>query len=220
MRVLVVEDDSMIGAALRRGLEQEGYAIDWVRDGAAAEAAIAHEPYGLVILDLGLPGKDGTQVLAGLRRRDCEVPVIIVTARDAGGDRVAGLDLGADDYIVKPFDLDELAARMRAVLRRRAGRSAPLLNCGGLQIDPGTREVTLHGARVELTAREYALLHALMERPGIVYSRNDLEERLYGWDDAVGSNAIEVHIHHLRRKLGPAIIRNLRGQGYTLGEAQ
>lgn len=219
MRILIVEDDSMIGSALQRGLQQEGYAVDWVRNGAGAEAAATSEPYALVILDLGLPGRDGTQVLTGLRRRKVEVPVIIVTARDTRCDRINGLDLGADDYMVKPFDLDELAARIRAVLRRHAGRAVPVLTHGALSLNPGTREVRLGADKVALTAREYALLLVLMERPGIVYSRTALEERLYGWDDAVDSNAVEVHIHHLRRKLGNGIIRNIRGQGYTLGSA-
>jgi DNA-binding response OmpR family regulator len=218
MRVLLVEDDPMIGAALQRGLAGEGYAVDWVRDGAAADAAAAHEPYSVVVLDLGLPGKDGTRVLAGMRERRCDTPVIIVTARDGREDRIRGLDLGADDYVVKPFDLDELAARIRAVIRRHAGHSEPRLRHGSVMLDPVARTVTRDGAPVALTAREFALLHTLMQRPRAVYSRQALEESLYGWDDSVGSNAVEVHIHHLRRKLGANIIENIRGQGYRLGK--
>lgn len=219
MRVLLVEDDQMIGAALQRGLAREGYAVDWVRDGPAADAAAAGEPYSVVVLDLGLPGRDGTTVLANMRERRCDTPVIIVTARDGREDRIRGLDLGADDYVVKPFDLDELAARIRAVTRRHAGRSAPRIRHGSLTLDPVARTLTRDGAPVALTAREFELLHTLMQRPRAVYSRQALEERLYGWDDSVGSNAVEVHIHHLRRKLGAAIIENIRGQGYRLGEA-
>lgn len=208
----------MIGAALQRGLAGEGYAVDWVRDGAAADAAAAHEPYSVVVLDLGLPGRDGTRVLAGMRERRCHTPVIIVTARDGREDRIRGLDLGADDYVVKPFDLDELAARIRAVTRRHAGHSEPRLRHGSVMLDPVARTVTRDGAPVALTAREFALLHTLMQRPRAVYSRQALEESLYGWDDSVGSNAVEVHIHHLRRKLGANVIENIRGQGYRLGK--
>ncbi len=209
----------MIGTALRRGLQQDGYAVDWVREGPAAEAAAEAEPYALLILDLGLPGKDGMAVLGALRARHHDVPVLIVTARDAPADRVKGLDLGADDYLVKPFDLEELCARMRAVLRRHAGRAQPVIAHGPLVLNATTREVTCHGVRAELTARELALIEALMQRPRTILSRDTLEDRIYGWNEPVESNAIEVHVHNLRRKLGGEIIRTVRGQGYTLAEA-
>ena len=218
MRLLLVEDDAMIGAAAREGLRQEGHAVDWVRDGAQAEAAAANGVYDLVLLDLGLPRRDGLSVLRNLRGRHNDVPVLVITARDAVADRVAGLDAGADDYLVKPFDLDELAARVRAVLRRRAGRSAAVLRVGELEIDTAGRHVRWKGRDVPLSAREYALLEALADRPGAFLSRAQLEERLYGWDEEVASNAVEVHIHALRRKLDPALIRNVRGLGYSLAK--
>jgi len=216
MRLLLVEDDAMIGAAAREGLRQEGHAVDWVRDGAQAEAAAANGVYDLVLLDLGLPRRDGLSVLRSLRARGHEVPVLIITARDAVSDRVAGLDAGADDYLVKPFDLDELAARVRAVLRRRAGRSSAVLRVGELEVDTAAHRVRWKGHDVALSAREYALLEALADRPGAFLSRAQLEERLYGWEEEIGSNAVEVHIHALRRKLDPALIRNVRGLGYSL----
>ena len=217
MRVLLAEDDMMIGDSVRVALRQEGYAVDWVRDGAAADASLAAERYDLALLDLGLPRRDGLEVLRGLRaRRDGRevTPVIVMTARDAVPDRVAGLDAGADDYVVKPFELDELLARMRAVVRRRRGRAAPVIEHLGVRIDPATREVTRDGAPVVLSAREYAVLEALLLRPGAVLSRAQLEDRLYGWGDAIESNAVSVFIHQLRRKLGADFIRNVRGVGY------
>lgn len=217
MRLLVVEDDAMIGSALRQGLQQEGHSVDWVRDGEAAELALAAESYNLVVLDLGLPGKAGLAVLQDLRRAHNPVPVIIVTARDEIADRVRGLDLGADDYLVKPFDLDELAARIRAVARRRAGHAAGELRHGALRLNPATHEVSLHDCPVPVSAREFAILEALLERPSAVISRAQLEERLYGWDEEVASNAVEVHIHNLRKKLGDRCIRTVRGIGYSLG---
>jgi two-component system, OmpR family, response regulator QseB len=216
MRLLLVEDDPMIGEAIVAGLSATGYAVDWVRDGQAAEAAIAANPYALVLLDLGLPRRDGLAVLAGVRTRRVDVPVLVITARDTVLDRIAGLDAGADDYLVKPFDLDELAARVRALLRRAAGRAAPRIERGVLTLDPATHEVFLADRRVAVSAREFALLHALAERPGAVISRAQLEEKLYGWNDAIGSNAVEVHIHNLRRKLGETMIVNVRGLGYRL----
>jgi two-component system, OmpR family, response regulator len=218
MRLLLVEDDAMIGAAAREGLRQEGHAVDWVRDGAQAEAAAANDVYDLVLLDLGLPRRDGLSVLRSLRQKGHDVPVLIITARDAVSDRVSGLDAGADDYLVKPFDLDELAARVRAVLRRRAGRGSAVLHVGELEIDTAARHVRWKGRDVALSAREYALLEALADRPGAFLSRAQLEERLYGWDEEVASNAVEVHIHALRRKLDPAVIRNVRGLGYSLAK--
>ena len=217
MRLLLVEDDPMIGAAAQQGLRQEGHTVDWTRDGREAELAIANGIYDLVVLDLGLPRRDGLSLLRALRAKGEKVPVLIVTARDAVSDRVAGLDAGADDYLVKPFDLDELAARVRAVLRRRSGRADALLRVGDLEIDAATRQVRWKGRDVALSAREYALLEALADRPGAYLTRAQLEERLYGWDEEIASNAVEVHIHALRRKLDPALIRNVRGMGYTLG---
>ena len=216
MRVLVVEDDVMIGRAVADGLQADGHAVDWVRDGAAAELALKHGPYELAVLDLGLPRKDGFEVLKALRRARIEVPVLIMTARDAVADRVAGLDHGADDYLVKPFDLDELLARARAVVRRKAGRSTTDMACGALSVDPVKRIVTFRGEPVELSAREFAVLEALMKEPGAVVSREKLEDAVYGWGEEVGSNSIEVHLHHLRRKLEPALIRNVRGVGYRI----
>ena len=220
MRLLLVEDDAMIGDSVRKGLRQEGYAVDWVRDGAAAEAALhssaAADPYGLLLLDLGLPRKDGFAVLEALRARGNALPVLILTARDAVADRVKGLDRGADDYLVKPLSLAELAARVRAILRRHAGRSQPRMEHAGLVLDPAAHRVTCRGREVAVSAREYSLLEALLERPGRPLSRAQLEERLYGWGEEIASNAIEVHVHNLRKKLGEGVIRTLRGAGYVL----
>jgi DNA-binding response OmpR family regulator len=217
MRLLLVEDDAMIGENIREALVHDGHTVDWVRDGAAAEAAVAAQPYEAVLLDLGLPRRDGVEVLRGMRAKRIDVPVLIITARDAVCDRVRGLDAGADDYLVKPFDVDELAARVRALTRRAAGRSSGIVAHGPITLDPATREVRVHGRAVSLSAREYALLEALTSRPGIVLSRAQLEERLYGWEDDVASNAIEVHVHNLRRKLGAGeLIRNERGVGYSI----
>ena len=207
----------MIGTALQRGLQQEGHGVDWCRDVSGAESALAVTAYDLVLLDLGLPGRDGFSLLATLRKARNPVPVIVATARDAVADRVRGLDLGADDYLVKPFDFDELSARIRAVIRRRTGHASSIRLHGGLALDVATRQVTQAGRDVALSAREFAILEALMERPQAVVSRAQLEERLYGWDEDVSSNAVEVHIHNLRRKLGETTIRTLRGLGYSLG---
>jgi len=206
----------MIGESIRRGLRTDGFSIDWVQDGQTAERALKTESYPLLLLDLGLPGKSGLAVLSALRRRGDSTPVLILTARDAVADRVQGLDAGADDYLVKPFDLDELAARIRALLRRQAGRSQPLLISGALTLNPVTHEVTHRGQPLILPAKEFALLQLLMERPGAVLSRTQLEERLYGWNENVASNAVEVHIHHLRKKLGTKMIQNVRGLGYMV----
>jgi two-component system response regulator QseB len=216
MRILLAEDDPMIGDGVRRGLTQEGFAVDWVRDGRAADAALAENVHDLLLLDLGLPRKDGLEVLAGMRTRGDLRPVLVLTARDAVADRVAGLDAGADDYLVKPFELTELSARMRALLRRNAGRAAPSVRLATLALDPATRAVTLQGNPVELSAREYALLDALLARPGAILSRAQLEEKLYGWKDSVDSNAIEVHLSSLRKKLGSGWIRNVRGLGWMI----
>jgi two-component system response regulator QseB len=216
MRLLLVEDDSMVGESVRQGLHQEGFAVDWVADGKAAELAIANNVYDLMLLDLGLPRKEGLEVLAALRRAGNRIPVLVVTARDAVRERVRGLDAGADDYLVKPFDLDELAARIRALLRRRAGRVEPIIEYGGLTLNPATREASLHGRPVALSPREFALLQALLDRPGAVLSRQQLEEKIYGWQEEVGSNAVEVYIHMVRKKLGQDFIKNIRGVGYMI----
>jgi two-component system response regulator QseB len=218
MRLLLVEDDSMIGAAAQQGLRSEGHTVDWVRDGREAELAVGNGVYDLVLLDLGLPRRDGLSILRGLRAKGESVPVLIVTARDAVSDRIAGLDAGADDYLVKPFDLDELSARVRAVLRRRSGRADSVMKRGNLELDTASRRVTWKGKEVALSAREYALLEALADRPGAFLTRAQLEERLYGWDEEIASNAVEVHIHALRRKLDPGVIRNVRGMGYTIAK--
>src|SRR5206468_10350878 len=225
-RPLLVEDDRMIGESLQRTLRLEGYAVDWVRDAAAADGTLASERFDLVLLDLGLPRgaagagsagpADGLGVLQALRARHDATPVIVLTARDARGDRVAGLDAGADDYLVKPFEFDELNARIRAVLRRHAGRAEPVLAQGGVTLDPAQRRVTLNGAPVLLSAREFAVLEALMARPGAVLSRSQLEDRLYGWGEEIESNAVSVYIHQLRKKLGADFIRNVRGVGYFI----
>lgn len=219
MRILLIEDDAMIGNAVSRGLGQAGFAVDWVTDGRAADVALAHRSHDLAILDLGLPKQDGMAVLATLRSRGDSMPVLIASARDTVRDRIAGLDAGADDYLLKPFDLDELVARVRALLRRHAGSATPILSFGGVALDPVRRRVTRHGEPVALSAREFSILEALMQRPGAVLSREKLEESVYGWADEIGSNAIEVHLHHLRKKLGPAFIKNVRGVGYRVAEA-
>lgn len=216
MRILLVEDDHMIGKAVQQGLEQAGFAVDWAQDGRAAELALANGVYDLAVLDLGLPKKDGMAVLKGLRSRNDTLPVLIATARDAVGSRIEGLNAGADDYVLKPFDLDELVARIRAVLRRHAGAASPLLCAGDLALDPVRKTVTRNGEAVNLSAREFAILEALMQRPGAVLSREQLEESVYGWTEEVGSNAIEVHLHNLRKKLGSDRIKNVRGVGYRV----
>jgi len=216
MRVLLIEDDAMIGASVQKGLRQDGFSVDWVTDAPAGETALATHEYDAVLLDLGLPGRDGAEVLKSLRRAGSDIPVLIITARDAVGDRVAGLDSGADDYIVKPFDLNELAARIRAVVRRRSGRADPVVKVGEVTFDPGSHRVTVGENEVTLSARELAVLEALLARPGAILSRAQLEERLYGWGEEVGSNTVEVFIHALRRKLGADFIRTVRGVGYTV----
>lgn len=216
MRLLLVEDDAMIGRAMRQGLGDAGFVVDWVTDGRAAELALANGVYDLALLDLGLPGKDGMVLLRELRERRDAMPVLVVTARDAVADRIAGLNEGADDYVLKPFDLDELVARVRALLRRRAGSTGPRLECGDLLLDPVKREVWLRGEPVALSAKEFALLETLMQQPGAVLSRERLEDAIYGWDREIGSNAVEVHLHNLRRKLGAGVIRNVRGVGYKV----
>ena len=216
MRLLLIEDDPMVGKAMRRGLLDAGFTVDWVRDGVTAAATLEQGVHDLAILDLGLPGRDGMQVLAGLRARGQALPVLVATARDAVKDRVDGLNAGADDYLLKPFDLDELIARVRALLRRHAGGASPVYSAGALVLDPVHRVVALAGAPVDVSAREFAILELLMQRPGAVLSREKIEESVYGWGDEVGSNAVEVHLHNLRRKLGRDLIRNVRGVGYRI----
>lgn len=221
MRLLLVEDDPMLGAALRQGLQQDGHAVDWARTRAEADAAwLASTDFSLtydaVVLDLGLPDGAGVDLLRKARARQVRTPVLIATARDRVADRVAGLDAGADDYMVKPIDLEELSARLRALARRHAGRAAALITAGEIRIDPATREVWRADEPVELTAREYAVLMALARHPGALLTRAQIAEALYGWDDYIESNAVEVYIHHLRRKLGSDSIQNQRGLGYRL----
>ncbi len=216
MRILLVEDDPMIGEGVVDGLSDEGYAVDWVQDGNSALLALRTTEFSLVVLDLGLPGKDGIRVLQELRADHNLTPVLVTTARDTVEDRVKGLDAGADDYLIKPFDLDELFARVSALMRRSAGRATPSIERGRLKNKPATHEVIYDGNQVLLSGKEFALLLALAERPGLVLSRAQLEERLYSWDTSVGSNAIEVHIHHLRKKLSEDAIKTVRGVGYIL----
>jgi len=214
MRVLLVEDDGMIAQGLQTALRQGNYAVDWVADGKSADAALRDSVFDLVLLDLGLPQRDGLGVLRAMRQRGGATPVIILTARDEVGQRIAGLDAGADDYIVKPFDLDEVMARMRSVLRRAAGRGDPVIQHGDLRLDPVSHTLERSGVPISLSAHEFSVLEALLQRAGAVLSRAQLEDRLYGWDEQIGSNAVEVYIHGLRRKLGNDAIRTLRGVGY------
>jgi len=216
MRILLVEDDALLGDAVCVGLTQAGFTVDWVKDGKAALAAVSVGWHDLVVLDLGLPGMSGQQVLSALRKEANDITVLILTARDTVDQRIAGLDAGADDYMTKPFDMDELSARVRALLRRRAGRAAPLLNHGDIILDPAAHVATQHGESVNLSHREFSMLQLLLESAGRVLSRQHFEESLYGWDEEIESNAIEVHIHHLRKKLGSDLIRTVRGVGYTI----
>jgi two-component system response regulator QseB len=217
MRLLLVEDDVMIGEVVLDLLRAEHYAVDWVKDGEMADTALVQsQSYDLVLLDLGLPRKDGLDVLRAMRGRRDRTPVLVATARDSVADRVAGLDAGADDYVLKPYDLDELLARIRALLRRSAGRAEPVFDYKSISINPATREVTVDGMPATLSAREWAVLEALIARPGVVLSRVQLEEKLYSWRDEVSSNAVEVYIHGLRKKLGSDLIQNVRGVGYMV----
>jgi len=216
MRLLLVEDDTMIGEAVLQVLRAEHYAVDWVRDGSMADQALRSEQYDLVLLDLGLPQRDGLEVLRSLRARRNATPVLVATARDAIGDRIAGLDAGADDYVVKPYDIDELLARIRALIRRSAGRGEPVFEHKGVSLNPATREASVHGQPVSLSAREWAVLEALLARPGVVLSRAQLEEKLFSWKDDVSSNAVEVYIHGVRKKLGNELIQTVRGLGYLV----
>jgi len=216
MRILLAEDDPLLGDGLRAGLRQLGFLVDWVRDGEAAERELRAQPYSAAVLDLGLPHKDGMDVLANVRRARLKVPVLVLTARDALPDRIRGLDLGADDYVLKPVDLHELAARLRALVRRAHGQPQGCLTIQDVVLDPAARTVTRAGAAVALSAREFDLLHALLLNAGRVLTREQLEQHLYSWGQEVESNAIEVHVHHLRRKLGGGLIQTVRGVGYVL----
>lgn len=216
MRVLLIEDDPLLGSGIREGLLQVGYTVDWLVDGEMAEQALRNELFDLVVLDLGLPRRDGIDVLRQLRERGNPTPVLVLTARDTVEDRVRGLDTGADDYLVKPFDLDELCARLRALQRRRAGRPEPIIRHGALTLDPAAREVRLAGDPVSLSSREYTVLLLLLENAGRVLTRARLEEALYGWESSVESNSLEVFVHHLRKKLGPELIKTVRGIGYMI----
>ena len=218
MRILLVEDDDLIGNAVKQALNDASYAVDWVHDGLTALSSVSLENYALILLDLGLPGKDGIDVLTELRSRQLALPIIIITARDSIEERIKGLDLGADDYLVKPFSIDELHARIRAVIRRKNGVADPILSNAILKLNPSTCEVERDGDTHTLSAREYALLHTLMLRPGTIYSRDKLEETIYGWNEEVASNAIEFIIHALRKKLGKDAIKNVRGVGWMVSK--
>jgi two-component system response regulator QseB len=216
MRLLLIEDDTLLGNGIQTGLIQENYAVDWITDGDAGEHALKVEKYDALILDLNLPKKDGLKILKDLRARGDTLPVLILTARDTINDKVIGLDNGADDYVVKPFDLDELNARIRALLRRYSGRATPYIEYGNLRLEPATHILTQNGQTVMLSQREFAILQTLLENLGQILSRSRLEESLYGWDDIIESNAVEVHIHYLRKKLGKKLIRTVRGIGYLI----
>jgi two-component system response regulator QseB len=218
MRLLLIEDDLMIGRAVRRGLAMAGFTVDWATDGRSGQAAIANGVYDALVLDMGLPHVDGLTLLEELRSGRDAVPVLIISARDAVPDRIAGLNAGADDYLLKPFDLDELVARVRALLRRHARAATHIMTVGTLKLDPVQRTATQEGRELNLTGKEFSLLEALLRRPGAVLSRERLEESLYGWGEEIGSNAVEVHLHNLRRKLGSNLIRNIRGVGYRICE--
>ncbi len=218
MRILLVEDDRMIGESLQKALAQSSYTIDWVKDGDMAEEALLMQNYDMLLLDLGLPKKSGIEILTTLRKQKNMLPVLILTARDTLSDKVIGLDAGADDYLIKPFELEEVEARIRALIRRRDGRAESVMVAGNISLNPLTHEVTVGKVSTSLAAREFALMQALMERPGAVLSVADLEDKLYGWNEEVESNAIEVHIYQLRKKLGKECIANVRGVGYKIGE--
>ena len=219
MRILLVEDDEALGEGIRVALKPEHYTVDWAHDGASALHALSHETFELCVLDLGLPRLDGLEVLRRLRRADNPLPVLVLTARDATADRIAGLDAGADDYLVKPFDVAELKARLRALLRRSFGRAQPALEYRGIRLEPESQQVTFRGAPVNLARKEFLLLHELLAQPGRVLTRDRLQQVLYGWDEEVESNALEVHVHHLRKKLFPELIRTVRGVGYLVDKA-
>ena len=216
MRVLVIEDDALLGDAIQAGLKQSGYAVDWMQDGISADQALSTEAYAAAVLDLGLPRMPGLEVLRRLRSRDVPIPVLILTAMDAVEDRIKGLDAGADDYLVKPFDMGELVARLRALIRRASGKPAPSIKLAGVTIEPAAHNVSFRGQAIDLSAKEFAVLHALMLNAGRVLSRTQIEEQLYAWGEEAESNAVEVYIHHLRKKLFPELIETVRGVGYLI----
>jgi DNA-binding response OmpR family regulator len=218
MRVLLIEDDILLGKAVRTGLEQQGHAVDWVADGQSASTAVLNNDFAALLLDIGLPKLDGMSLLRQLRAKNQSVPVIVITARDDVADRIAALDAGADDFLVKPFDLDELGARLRAVTRRAGGRASSDLVHGQLKVDPIARTVALDGHPINLTAREFAILTHLLEHRGKVISKQQLQDALYSWSDEIESNTVEVHVHHLRRKLGRELIKTMHGMGYMIDE--
>ncbi len=220
MRLLLIEDDPILGDGLQAGLTMEGYAVDWIRDGIKADEALKSHNYDLVVLDLGIPGMDGLQVLEAIRKRKDKVSVLILTARDTVDDRVKGLDSGADDFVVKPFDLNEICARLRALARRKTGQATPCFEHKGLSLDPAAHQVKLHGKPVDISNKEFEILNFLMQNQGKVASRARLEETLYAWNTEVESNTVEVHIHHLRKKLGSDFIRTVRGVGYIIDEEE
>ena len=219
MRILLVEDDKALGEGIRTALKPEGYTVDWLQDGASALHALTHESFELAVLDLGLPRMDGLEVLRRLRAAANPVPVLVLTARDATRDRIAGLDAGADDYLVKPFDVAELKARLRALLRRSFNRPQPALEYRGINLDPVSQAVSFQGQAVNLPRKEFLLLHELLAQPGRVLTRDKLQQALYGWGEEVESNALEVHVHHLRKKFFPELIRTVRGVGYLVDKA-
>lgn len=216
MRILLLEDDKMIAEALSDMLHAAGFAVDCVADGIAAENALQPEIYDIALLDIGVPGQDGLSVLRHLRAKNCDLPVILITARDTVEERINGLDSGADDYVIKPFSPSELLARIRALLRRRSGHATPILSNGTITLNPATREVSANGQFTRLSAREYALMYSLLLQPGTILSRQELEEKLYGWNEEVESNAVEVVIHGIRKKLGSNVIKNVRGLGWLV----
>jgi two-component system OmpR family response regulator len=218
MRALLVEDDIMIGEAVRHALRDHAYATDWVRDGEAALSALDRHPYDVMLLDLGLPGQDGQNILRNLRSSNLSLPVLIISARDAVEDRIAGLDNGADDYVLKPFHTAELLARIRAVIRRRSDRASSIISNGTVSLDLGTHEARIEEASISLSRREFSLLQALLTRPGAILSRSELEERIYGWDEEIASNAVEFLIHSLRKKMGKDLIKNVRGIGWMVSK--
>lgn len=219
MRVLLVEDDALLGDGIRVGLKQEGYIVDWVMDGVSADNVLRTETFDIMVLDIGLPKRSGLDVLKSMRKRGDTLPVLLLTARDTVSDRVNGLDCGADDYLTKPFDLDELCARARALVRRSTGRAAPAIRHGNIVLDPAAHTVLFKGENVVLPPREFMLLELLLENTGKVMSRERLEQSLYGWDKDVDSNSVEVHVHHLRKKFGSNLIRTVRGIGYMIDKA-
>ncbi len=220
MRILLVEDDELLGDGIQLGLQQEGHIVEWLKDGKLAEDTAVHEQFDAIILDLGLPRVSGLDILKTMRQENVATPVMILTARDGIDERVKGLDLGADDYLTKPFDLSEISARLRAITRRSTGRATPIIKHNNITLDPASREVTLEGEAVKMSRREFALLHTLLSHAGKVISRNQIIESLYGWEEDIDSNALEVHIHHLRKKFGNDFIRTIRGIGYMIHKAQ